>query len=519
MKRRSVLGIDVGTTGTKAVVVEETGNVVARAYKEYSSLIVPRPGWLELDARQLWYAVCTVIREVTAISPHHHIAGLCLATMGDSFVPVNQKGEPLGNVILAADARSIAETDYLIQEVGHEKIYQITGMPPHPISTLTKVVWLKRHDLECFSKTHKFLCCEEYVINRLGLPPTTSYSNASRTLAFDIEKYTWSSEMLEAAEVSEEYFPRAVPSGTIIGEVPHATATELGLSDGVAVVAGGMDQACSFLGSNTLVDGDIQDSMGTVEAISIALDKTFIQKDIFHDLLRGHYSINCHVLPEKYFVMALVLSAGAILKWFKDTFLQEELRQAEKKGVNVYELLLEGASPEPTHLLLLPYFTGSGTPDMDPVATGVLMGLGLGSTKQDITKAIFQGIAHEIALNLGYLEQIGIPLEEMRCVGGGANSCYWLQMKADLLDKRVISFQDNEVAVLGAAILAGVGAGVWNSFEEATGTIVKTDKIFEPDKMYRHYYDEQKTIYRDLYRNVRTFFPRLQVLLDRQYTF
>jgi xylulokinase len=237
-----------------------------------------------------------------------------------------------------------------------------------------------------------------------------------------------------------------------------------------------------------------------------------------HDLLRGQYSINCHVLPDKYFVMALVLSAGAILKWFKDTFLQRELQQAEQKGMNVYELLLQNCFPEPTHLILLPYFTGSGTPDMNPHATGVLMGLGLGSTKQEITKAIFQGIAYEIAVNLDYLHDIGIPMNEMRCVGGGANSRYWLHMKADILDRRITTLQDHEVAALGAAILAGVGVGIWNSFEEATQSIVTTDSIFEPSKTYRRYYDEQKAIYRKLYRNMYELFSDVQALLERQFT-
>ena len=509
----SVLGLDIGTTGCKAFVVEENGDVAARAYREYPPFQVPRPGWLELDASYLWDAVQHVICEVTAQCSEYHIVSLCLATMGDSFVPVNQQGEPVGNMILAADTRSVAETDWLIQEIGRETMFRMTGMPSDPISTLTKVLWLKRHDVDCFGNAHKFLCCEEYIIARLGLPPTTSYSNACRTLAFDLRKCCWSAEILGVAGVSETYFPLAVPSGTIVGEVPHFVAIELGLPDGVKVVAGGMDQACSFLGSGTLRDGDIQDSMGTVEAISIALDTNDIQDRLFQDLLRGHYSINCHVLPGKYFVMAIILSAGAILKWFKDTFLHEECREATRRGLNVYEYLLADSSPHPAPLIVLPHFTGTGTPEMNPLSTGVILGLGLGTTKQDIVKGIFQGIVHEIVINLDYLDGIGVPLHDMRCVGGGSNSRYWLHMKADMLKRPIRTLRDNEVAGLGAAVLAGVGAGVWNSYEEATHLLVKTETCIEPEGTYCHFYEAQHTMYQQIYPAIRKMLPDFQGLL------
>ena len=514
---KSVLGLDIGTTGCKALVVEENGDVAARAYREYPPFQVPRPGWLELDASCLWDAVQHVIRDVTDRCPNHHIASLCLSTMGDSFVPVNQKGKPLGNVILAADTRSVAETDWLVREIGRENLYRMTGMPADPISPLTKVLWLKQHAKERFEGTHKFLCCEEFIVARLGLPPTTSYANACRTLAFDIRNYRWSQEILGVAGVSETYFPQAVPSGTIVGEIPHTAASELGFPDGVKVVAGGMDQACSFLGSGTLKDGDIQDSMGTVEAISVSLASSDIQDLLFPDLLRGHYSINCHVLPGKYFVMAIVLSAGAILKWFKDTFLHGECREAARRGINVYELLLADSSPQPTPLLVLPHFTGTGTPEMNPLATGVILGLGLGTTRQDIVKGIFQGIGHEIAINLDFLDAIGVSLRDLRCVGGGSNSRYWLQMKADMLKRPIRTLQDNEVAGLGAAILAGVGAGVWDSFEEATRCMVTTDTDFVPEKTYHHFYEAQYQLYQTLYPAIRDMLPKFQGLSIEQF--
>ncbi|MCK4821640.1 hypothetical protein KA005_38095 [bacterium] len=508
----SILGLDVGTGGSKAVVVNEKGEVMAKAYRDYN-LITPCPGWLELDARLLWDSVQSIIREVARNVKGDQISVLSLSTMGDSFVPVNKTGEPIGNFILASDGRSTAETEFLINEIGLERIFQITGMPPHPINTLTKVIWLKQHDPDTFSKAAKFLCAEEYVISRLGLTPTTSYSNACRTMAFSIEKLDWSQEMMDSAGINKGYFPEAIPSGNIIGEIPPLIASPIGLGIGVKVVSGGIDQACGSLGSNAISEGYIEDSMGTLEALSLTIDKTLFDGMLYRDLLNGHYSINCHVITGKYLIMALILSAGSILRWFRDTFLKEEVQSAEKKRVSVYDLVLSKSTPDPTHLLLLPYFAGSGTPTMNPLANGIIMGLDLGVKKEDLIKAIFQGIAHEVALNLDYLEKIGVLIKEIRCVGGGSRSEFCLQLRADLLGKAVIKMRDSEAAVLGAAILAGVGIGVWGSVEEAAKYIAEEDKIFEPRSHYRKFYDTQKLIYRNLYEKVYDIFPHFESLI------
>ena len=510
----SVLGLDIGTSGCKAVVIDERGNIKARAHREYNS-IVPSPGWIELNADSLWNAVQETIHEVTDKYSTSPILAMCMSTMGDSFVPVDIDGEALGNFILASDGRSKNEALLLEREIGAEKIFRITGMPPHPINTITKIVWLKNHMPEIFSRAAKFLCAEEFVISKLGLHPVTSYSNACRTMAFNFTELDWSQEILEVAGIGKNHLPDVQPSSEKVGIIPRSIGTRLGLGGGVKVISGGMDQACGTLGSYSICNGCVQDSMGTVEAISITLDRTILNEELSKKLFAGCYSINMHVVPERYLIMALVLNAGSILTWFKDTIIHEDDLRAAKGGMNVFDALLSKAPPSPTHLLLLPYFTGSGTPDMNPLAKGLIMGLDLGTRKEDILKAILQGITYEVALNVDWFGKNGIPIEELRCVGGGSSSRFWLQMKADLLGKPVKKMVEKEAAVLGAAILAGVGEGIWNSSVEASMCIVKEEKIYTPKQEFRDFYRTQKVLYQKLVTRIQDLYPDLDSLIQR----
>jgi xylulokinase len=510
----SVLGLDIGTSGCKALVIDERGDIKARAHREYNS-IIPSPGWIELNADALWNAVQETINEVTKENSSAPVLAMCMSTMGDSFVSVDKHGAALGNFILASDGRSKEETLFLEREISAEKIFRITGMPPHPINTITKIIWLKNHVPEIFSRAAKFLCAEEFVISRLGLSPVTSYSNACRTMAFSLQELDWSKEILEVAGIGKNHLPDAQPSGEKVGIIPLSIGTRLGLGGGVKVISGGMDQACGTLGSYSICNGCVQDSMGTVEAISITLDRTILNEALLKKLFDGCYSINLHVVPERYLIMALVLNAGSILTWFKETIVHEDALRAAKGGVNVFDALLSNALPSPTHLLLLPYFTGSGTPDMNPLAKGLIMGLDLGTRKEDILKAILQGIAYEVALNVDWFEKNGMPIEELRCVGGGSSSRFWLQMKADLLGKPVKRMVEKEAAVLGAAILAGVGEGIWDSSVEASKCIVKEEKSYTANNEYRDFYRMQKALYQKLVARIQDLYPDYDSLIQR----
>ena len=509
----SVLGLDVGTSGCKAIVVDERGIIKAKAYRDYRT-IVPHPGHLEIKAYDIWDGVQSCIREVTQKAYPARITAMCLATMGDSFVAVDKEGEPVCNFILASDTRAIRETALLVKEIGREKIYTITGMPPHPINTLTKILWMKRHDGESFSRSAKFFTAEDFIISQLGVRPAMSHSNACRTMGFNIENREWSSEMLTAAGITEKQLSITVPSGSIVGEIPRTRASQCGLNSGVKVVAGGMDQACGSLGSDAIRNGQIEDSIGTVEALSLALNQEHIDQNLRHKLLEGHYSINAHVIPGKRLIMGLVMSACSILKWYGEMFLEGDAAYAEAEGLNLFDYVLSQSSNDPVCLILLPFFVGSGTPSMNPLAKGVLFGLDLSINKRDVIKAIFQGIAHEVALNLDHLESLGIPIRDIKCVGGGAQSNYWLQVRADLIGKPVTRMKTHDAAVLGAAILAGVGTGVWESYQEAIGCTVCEDTLFETRQEFHNFYRSQKLLYRKLQPQLSDAYAQYQSLLQ-----
>jgi xylulokinase len=506
----SVLGLDVGTSSCKAIVIDEKGQVLAYAQRGYA-MSAPYPGRLEVDPAQLWHAVQASIQEVAAAVTKDPISVLSIATMGDSFVPVDGRGEPVGNYILASDVRSTGETELLVRELGYERIFEITGMPPHPINTLTKIFWIKNNDPDSFARTAQYLCAEEFGVSRLGLSPTTSYSNACRTMAFDIKNEKWSVEMMGVVGLTEECFPAAVPSGQVVGEVPGSIATSLQLPKGVKVVSGGMDQACGALGVKAVRDGIIEDSLGTVEAISFTIERSVVDGQLRRNLLDGHYSINCHVIGDKYLIMALVLSAGSTLRWFGENFGRET---TSMRGKGLWDLPLSDEGLVPTRLIFLPYLAGSGTPTMNPLARGILMGLDLGINRDDLLKAILQGIVHEVAINVNRLERLGVPIEEIRCVGGGSKSDYWLQLRADMLARPVLRMSQSEAAVVGAALLAGIGGGIWRSVEEALEYVVRVERVFEPHAQYQEFYQLQNKIYRELYQRTADLFHQYTAAVD-----
>jgi xylulokinase len=506
----SVLGLDVGTSSCKAMVIDERGKTLAYTQRGYA-MSAPHPGRLELDPAQLWHSVQSSIQEVAAAAAEDPISALSIATMGDSFVPVDGRGEPTGNYILASDTRSTRETEILVKELGYERIFEITGMPPHPINTLTKILWIKNNDPDSFARTAQYLCAEEFVVSRLGLPPTTSYSNACRTMAFDIVAGKWSAEMMGVVCLTEQAFPAAVPSGQVVGKVADPIANSLNLPKGVKVVSGGMDQACSALGAKAVHDGIIEDSLGTVEAISFTIDRSLLEEELRRGLLDGHYSINCHVLGDKYLIMALVLSAGSTLRWYSEEFGREA---TSLKNKALWNLPLPGEPLVPTRLIFLPYLAGSGTPTMNPLARGIVLGLDLGIHRDDLLRAILQGIVHEVSVNIDRLERLGIPIKEIRCVGGGSKSEYWLQLRADMLARPVVKMSQSEAAVIGAALLAGIGGSMWGSIEEAVEQVVREERVFEPNTRYQRFYRLQNKIYRELYEQTEELFHQYIKVVD-----
>jgi len=496
----SFLGLDIGTTGCKAVVFNEEGALLSGAYREYP-LLHPNPGWMELDANLLWEKVKEVIRDVASKTHLDPIKALSVSTQGEAVVPVTKDGRPLYNFSVSFDNRTESQYQWWQEKIGKEEIFQITGMPLHPMYSINKIMWLKENRRDIYRKAYKFLCVGDFVMFRLGASPAIDYSLAARTMCFDIREKRWSEKILSLAGVSKEFFSEPKPSGCPVGKIDSRIANELGLKSDVVIVTGGHDQPCGALGAGVVSPGLVMNAIGTSDVLCPAIKKPLLN----NKMLENNYCCYPHTCPDIYTSISFNLTGGLLLRWYRDTFCFEEKMEAKEAGRDVYDIIIDRVNPKPVDIYILPHFVGSGTPTLDPKSKGAILGLTINTTKEDISRAILDSSNYDLRLNMDKLEETGIPMEELRVIGGGAKSKKWLQLRADVLGKRVCTLEVSEAASLGAAILAGVGIGSFDSPQEGARKWVKIDRVFEPDI-------KQRSQYRERYHNYLKIYPTLKQL-------
>ena len=499
----SLLGVDIGITGCKAIVFDENGKILARAYREYS-LLYPKPGWVELNPDEVWVKVKECIREVAQKTKKDPIKALAVSCQGEAFVPVNKAGDSLANSPVSFDTRGERFTHWLEERIGKSKIMQITGMPIYSGCSLSKLMWLKKNRPSIYRNTWKFLWYEELVLFRLGFSPTTDYSLAPRTLAFDILEKKWSEEILNIVDIEMEKLPEVLLSGVVIGEIRREIANELSLPSGVVAVMGGHDQACATLGAGVQQEKIAMESIGTVDCINV-ISKT---PRLNERMLENNFVCTPYTIPDFFITLAFNFTGGALLRWFRDNLAFEEKKKAEATGADIYSIIIREAKPSPSKLFVLPHFTATGTPYMDSKSCGAILGLSLNTNKAELIKAILEGADFEMKLNLILLEKVDITVQEIRVAGGGAKSYQWLQLKANIYDKKILSLHITEAACLGAAILAGLGSGVYSSIEEGIKACVRIKREFYPQKKWAEMYNEKFKLYQTIY-------PTLQDLNHR----
>jgi len=497
----SLLGLDIGTTGCKAVAFDEEGSLLARAYREYS-LLHPKPGWAELDVNLLWKKIKEVIFDVANKTRSNPIKALSVSTQGEAVVPVTKDGKPLYNFSVSFDKRTEPQCQWWQEEIGKEEIFQITGMPLHPMYTINKIMWLKENRPDIYRKAYKFLCVEDFVIFKLGAFPAINHSLAARTMCFEIREKKWSERILSLAGVRKELLSEPKPSGCPVGKVNSKIAEELNLKSDVVVVTGGHDQPCGALGAGVVSPGLVMNAIGTSDALCPAINEPLLNKE----MLGNNYCCYPHTCPDIYITISFNLTGGLLLKWYRDTLCFEEKMEADRTGRDVYDIIVERANPEPVDIYILPHFVGSGTPTLDSKSKGAILGLTIDTTKEDISRAILDSNNYDLRLNMDKLKEAGIPMEEIRTIGGGAKSERWLQLRANVLGKRVCTLKVSEAVSLGAAILAGVGINIFTSPQEGAQQWVKTDKVFEPDV-------KQHSQYRERYQNYLKIYPALKELI------
>jgi xylulokinase len=471
-----LLGLDIGTSGCKAGVFNNQGDLISFAYQEYP-LYYPGNGYIEMDIDRVKLALQSAIHSVSQDTRSGTIEAIGITSLGDVITAINKGGKAIHNPIVDFDPRGAFECQALINKFGEEWIFETTGIPPSWTTSICKILWLLDHEPRVRSEVWKFLCFEDLVMHWLGLEPTIDYSLASRTMAFDIYNKEWSQDILDFADLTPEKFGKLCPSGELIGKVSSNASNLFGLPKGIPVITGAHDWICAAIGAGVISQDHIAvDVSGTMEGILVACDKPILT----NQARQAGYSTFCHAIPDVYMTMGFLSTSGVILRWYRDNFAYLEWEEARQTKQDVYDIIIQRADQIDHSMLVMPYFSGRGTPNLDPLQTGCILGLTLESSRHEIVGAILEGLAFELRSNLEFLETLGLQVDEIRVVGGGARSNQWLQIKANITGRKVIAPNEPEASCKGAALLAGVGIGR-HSVSEGINKWLREWKVFFPD--------------------------------------
>lgn len=490
----TLLGLDVGTTGCKALLFDGDGTLLASASREYA-VDLPRPGWAEQDIERVWVLAQEAMGEAIRSARVVEVAAIGLSVHGEAVTPVDAAGRPLRPTILGMDTRTERENDWLREHVGAEFLVGRTGMPVHTINTLPKLLWIRDHEPEVWRAAAGFLLVEGFLVQRLTGRVATSECLASRTQLFNTVEGGWDPAILGAVGLDERGLGELLPSGSSVGRLRDGLVGALGLRRAPLVVTGGHDQACGALGAGVTRPGLACVSTGTAEVVEVALPAPVLEPA----LADAGLSVYRHVVPDVYLAMTLNQSGGLSLRWFRDQFCEPQLDVATANGRDAYELILAEAPIEPTNLMVMPHFAGSGTPKLDPSSRAAIVGMTFATTRGEVARAILEGLTFELRSNLDLLALEGVAVGTLRAIGGGARSPLWLQLKADITGIPVARPQVTEAAGLGAALLAGVGAGVFASAADAADRCLRIEETRTPDPVARLAYDVRYAIHQALY--------------------
>ena len=501
----SLIGLDVGTTGCKAIVFDHQGQILGRASREYA-IDVPHPQWAEQDAEGVWLLAWEALCEAVAQARHDPPLAMALSVQGEAVIPVDSQGRALRPAILGMDTRTGAENRRLADRLGAEALFHRTGMPMHTVNTLPKLLWLQRNEPQVYQAAHQFLLYEDFLLRRLGGRAQISHCLASRTQMYDQRTCDWADDILAACNIERERLaPLAEQEMAVVGALRPELAAELGLDRELLLVSGGHDQACAACGSGVIEPGLAMVSTGTAEVVEVAMAAPALAPA----LRDGGISVYRHVVPGMYLAMTLNHSGGLSLRWFRDTFGALELEQTRASGQDAYDLMLADAPSGPTPMFVLPHFSGSGTPTLDTTSKAAFLGMTFATDRPTLAKAVLEGLTFELRTNLDLLRGSGVEIEELHAVGGGARSDLWLQLKADICNISQRVPQVTEAACLGAALVAGTAVGVYTDLNAAVARTVRMSRLVQPDPSTRAAYESRYRLYREVYPTLRDLQARM----------
>jgi xylulokinase len=495
-----LLGIDIGTSGTKTVLFDEAGNTIASALEEYP-LYQPNIGWAEQDPEDWWQATAASIRKVLAKSgiKAEAIAGIGLSGQMHGLVLLDADNRVIRRSIIWCDQRSTKECEQITSLVGAERLIEITANPALTGFTASKIMWVKNNEPGNFEKTKKILLPKDYVRFRLTGEFATEVSDASGMQLMDIPGRCWSKEVLEKLGIDRSQLADLYESQEVSGKVNRTAADETGLVAGTPVVGGGGDNAASAVGNGIVKPGVVSASIGTSGVVFAHLDKISIDP-------KGRVHTFCHAVPNTWHIMGVTQAAGLSLKWFRDNFCKSEMETADLMGVDPYVLMdqeAEKVRAGSNGLLYLPYLMGERTPHLDAIAKGVFFGLSAKHDKKDMIRAVMEGVVYSLRDCLEIIAGMGVNVSSIIATGGGGKSKLWKQMQADVYGKAITTLNSSEGPALGVALLAGVGTGVYKNVAEACDATVKVKNVQQPDMTLYEKYTKFYKVYGRLYSSLK----------------
>ena len=468
-----LLGIDVGTGGTRALVIDESGRIASSATHDHVPFASPHTGWAEQDPVDWWHATSLAVRAALAkgsIAPEAIKAVGFSGQMHGSTL-LDARDEVVRPALLWCDQRTDAECRAITEQVGAARLIELTANPALTGFTLPKLVWVRTHEPERWNQVRSVLLPKDYVRFRLTGDKATDVADASGTLLFDVRARRWSAAMLDAMRLDASLMPRAFESPEVTGTVSDAGAAATGLRKGTPVVAGGGDQAAGAVGMGIVRPGAVSATIGTSGVVFAATDHPALDTG-------GRVHTFCHAIPGRWHVMGVTQGAGLSLRWFRDRF-----GAGADDGRDPYDRMTEEAAGVPAGsdgVIWAPYLMGERTPHLDPHARAALVGLSASHTRGHIVRAVLEGVAYSLKDSFTIFEQMGVPVSGVRLGGGGARSPLWRQIQADVYGYPVEIVEAEEGAAYGAALLAGVGGGVWPTVEAACDAVVRVTTRLAP---------------------------------------
>lgn len=502
---RLILAHDLGTSANKATLFSEGGTLIASQTHPYESVFLPG-GVAEQNPGDWWTAVVASTRKLLENHDASRVGAVAFSGMMMGCLCVDRDGRPLRPHMLYCDQRATAQADRLRARAGGDEVYRISGNSASAVNSGAKYMWVKEHEPDIYSRTYKILNAKDYMNFKLTGRIATDPTDASGTNMYDLEKWAWSESLIEAAELDMRVFPEIVPSTDVLGELTREAAAALGLKAGIPVMAGGADGMCAGIGAGSVAPGKTYVCIGSSAWIGTTTAKPLLDP-------KERTITFAHAVPGLFMPLATMLAGGSVYAWLSKVMCGEEREQAKKEGVSPYELMNRLAADSPpgaNGLIFLPHLMGERSPRWNPLARGGFIGLGMTTEKKDMIRSVMEGVAFNLSLSADIFTGLGENFKEVVMIGGGAKGALWRQIVADIFGATVLrsSYLD-EATSIGAAIIAGIGAGMYKDFSVAKNFFAIVDST-PPTAANIPVYRGRKTLFDNVYNALEPLFPGMQ---------